>query len=176
MPSGVFELHVKHRIVGQFVGSIVQQRAQNTNLSLPLHLMKEQVLFGLKNNILTLLVRDDEGRERKVSGSSMVASLGPLEATSAHQEQIVDDQHKRKAFSVPFAPDQRCFRPIESMEEWDAMPSKPDETTFDRLRLPIFEDLHRRGFFVSSGLKFGGDYLVYPGLSPSLFLIVSLLS
>ncbi|KAJ2514274.1 tRNA-splicing endonuclease subunit [Coemansia sp. RSA 2049] len=43
------------------------------------------------------------------------------------------------------------------------------ETPADRLRLALFKDLHRRGFFITRALKFGGDYLLYPGKS-SVFL------
>jgi hypothetical protein len=35
----------------------------------------------------------------------------------------------------------------------------------DRLRLTVFRDLWRKGFHLTSGLKFGCDYLVYPGAS-----------
>jgi tRNA splicing endonuclease len=34
-----------------------------------------------------------------------------------------------------------------------------------QLRYAVFADLHQRGYFLSSGLKFGGDFLVYPGIT-----------
>ena len=36
-------------------------------------------------------------------------------------------------------------------------------TKDDRLRLDIFRDLWRRGHYMTVGVKFGGDYLVYAG-------------
>ncbi|KAJ2151377.1 tRNA-splicing endonuclease subunit [Coemansia sp. RSA 637] len=33
----------------------------------------------------------------------------------------------------------------------------------DQLRFKLFKDLHGRGFFVTQGIKFGGEYLLYPG-------------
>jgi len=38
------------------------------------------------------------------------------------------------------------------------------DNELDRLRYCVFEDFHlRRKYFLSSGLKFGGDFLAYPG-------------
>lgn len=32
------------------------------------------------------------------------------------------------------------------------------------LRFKVFRDLWQRGFYLTTGSKFGGDYLVYPGI------------
>lgn len=37
-------------------------------------------------------------------------------------------------------------------------------------RCKVFEDLWRRGFYMGGGIRFGGDFLVYPGSSSFLFL------
>lgn len=37
------------------------------------------------------------------------------------------------------------------------------ETLEQRARCAVFEDLHERGYFMSTGLRFGGDFVVYPG-------------
>jgi tRNA-splicing endonuclease subunit Sen34 len=39
----------------------------------------------------------------------------------------------------------------------------PDASTNSRRR--VFEDLWKRSYFLGGGLRFGGDYLVYPGKS-----------
>lgn len=36
-------------------------------------------------------------------------------------------------------------------------------TVEERARCAVFEDLHEKGFFLSTGLRFGGDFVVYPG-------------
>lgn len=36
-------------------------------------------------------------------------------------------------------------------------------TLEDRARCAVFEDLHEKGYFLSTGLRFGGDFVVYPG-------------
>ncbi|KAJ1798064.1 tRNA-splicing endonuclease subunit [Coemansia sp. RSA 2399] len=37
------------------------------------------------------------------------------------------------------------------------------QTDADKTRFALFKDLHRRGFYITRALKFGGDYLLYPG-------------
>jgi hypothetical protein len=41
-------------------------------------------------------------------------------------------------------------------------------TAAERVRLSVFRDLWQRGHYLTAGVKFGGDYLVYPG-EPSRF-------
>lgn len=45
------------------------------------------------------------------------------------------------------------------------------ETEIERARCAVFRDLWEQGFFMGGGIKFGGDWLVYPGQSqPSVLL------
>ncbi|XP_028395958.1 tRNA-splicing endonuclease subunit Sen34-like [Dendronephthya gigantea] len=37
------------------------------------------------------------------------------------------------------------------------------ETEIERIRYKVFSDLWEKGYFITNGNKFGGDYLVYPG-------------
>ncbi|ODM93844.1 tRNA-splicing endonuclease subunit Sen34 [Orchesella cincta] len=64
------------------------------------------------------------------------------------------------------------------IKETDLIPCDypvPDNA-LDKLRYRVFEDFHsRRKYFLSSGLKFGGDFLAYPGdpnATHSEFIIV----
>jgi hypothetical protein len=36
-------------------------------------------------------------------------------------------------------------------------------TALERSRCKVYEDLWRRGFFMGVGMRFGGDFLIYPG-------------
>ncbi|KAF8321580.1 tRNA-intron endonuclease catalytic domain-like protein [Clavulina sp. PMI_390] len=36
-------------------------------------------------------------------------------------------------------------------------------TQAERAKCAVFRDLHRQGYWMGGGLKFGGDWLVYPG-------------
>ncbi|KAJ2359357.1 tRNA-splicing endonuclease subunit [Coemansia sp. RSA 2618] len=37
------------------------------------------------------------------------------------------------------------------------------ETEEEHIRFRLFKDLHSRGYFITRGIKYGGDYLLYPG-------------
>ena len=54
----------------------------------------------------------------------------------------------------------------------DALPPPPQwtfpQTLAESIRYRVFLDLHTRGFTLTSGAKFGGDYLAYPG-DPALY-------
>lgn len=45
----------------------------------------------------------------------------------------------------------------------------------ERARCGVFKDLWKKGYFMGGGIKFGGEYLVYPGISHfiTLCLIIS---
>lgn len=53
------------------------------------------------------------------------------------------------------------------MKDSDFIPCdipEPNDTPLDKLRYKVFEDFHmHRKYFVATGLKFGGDFLAYPG-------------
>ncbi|KAJ2156690.1 tRNA-splicing endonuclease subunit [Coemansia sp. RSA 552] len=37
------------------------------------------------------------------------------------------------------------------------------QTDHDQLRFRLYRDFHNRGYYLTRGIKFGGDYLLYPG-------------
>ena len=62
-----------------------------------------------------------------------------------------------------YDPDANAYATIEAAKVvgvWD-YPS----TLQERARCGVFRDLWEQGYFMGGGIKFGGDYLVYPGLS-----------
>lgn len=64
-----------------------------------------------------------------------------------------------------YSPDRAVFATIEAAQKegiW-TYPSNLNE----RARCGVFRGLWEQGYFMGSGIKFGGDYLVYPGLSYS---------
>jgi tRNA-splicing endonuclease subunit Sen34 len=53
-------------------------------------------------------------------------------------------------------------------------PSTPHE----RAKCGVFRELWQQGYFMGGGIKFGGDYLIYPGwflLAPSLAYLITLI-
>ncbi|PPQ68492.1 hypothetical protein CVT26_003431 [Gymnopilus dilepis] len=60
-----------------------------------------------------------------------------------------------------YSPESCTYTTIEAAREagvWD-YPS----TLFERARCGVFKDLWKQGYFMGGGIKFGGEYLVYPG-------------
>lgn len=41
---------------------------------------------------------------------------------------------------------------------------KYPDTLHEKLRYETFKDLWERGYYITNGEKFGGDFLVYPGI------------
>lgn len=109
-------------------------------------------MLGLERGYLSLYVPDENGPDHTIQ-----KDVPDTVITNA-------DPSQYRLFSVPFMPSAQGFRLIETLQEWSSLSSVPPETEADHLRRIVFEDLHDRGYFISSGLKFGGDYLVYPGL------------
>lgn len=69
-----------------------------------------------------------------------------------------------------YAPSTHAFTTLAAARDagiWD-YPNSP----LQRARCGVFRDLWEQGHFMGSGIKFGGEYLVYPGTSPTLHLIL----
>ncbi|KAG8759766.1 tRNA-splicing endonuclease subunit [Serendipita sp. 396] len=78
------------------------------------------------------------------------------------------------SFTIPAASDfpwyhSKCYSSIK--EARNAGIWKYPETPEAQAKCAVFEDLWKQGYFMGNGLRFGGDWLVYPGvcflLSPS---------
>lgn len=62
------------------------------------------------------------------------------------------------------------YSTIEAAREvgvWDY----PSDLT-ERARCGVFKDLWKQGYFMGGGIKFGGEYLVYPGIYIYYFLLL----
>ncbi|KAF5365624.1 hypothetical protein D9758_003283 [Tetrapyrgos nigripes] len=60
-----------------------------------------------------------------------------------------------------YSPDRQTYTTIESAKEaglWDC----PSDL-HDRAKCGVFRDLWEQGYFMGGGIRFGGDYLIYPG-------------
>lgn len=58
---------------------------------------------------------------------------------------------------------------IHGIEEVDLCKASPDWPYTGQkkheLRFKVFRDLWQKGYYLTSGSKFGGDFLVYPGIA-----------
>ncbi|XP_035698913.1 tRNA-splicing endonuclease subunit Sen34-like [Branchiostoma floridae] len=89
-----------------------------------------------------------EDEEPSLSVEEMKELEAKLEETTGYNEQ---------AFLVQILTEQV------SEETQDAIPWKYPNTDKETLRCNVFQDLWEKGYFLTSGGKFGGDFLVYPG-------------
>ncbi|VDP30642.1 unnamed protein product [Soboliphyme baturini] len=148
----VKSLRENYRIVGSFVGCLSQCTQQNYQLGLPLMLSSVEVGLLLKN--------EDEGKDKPdavVEQSSVTGaeSDGDIDATRI----VEPDSLPLKNLIVPIA----NRNPFATDEFYDEMSFNDFLPSIDRVRFPVFTDLHNRGYYITSGLKFGCDYLLYPG-------------
>ena len=70
-----------------------------------------------------------------------------------------------------YAPSDHSFTTLAAARDagiWDY-----PETPLQRARCAVFRDLWEQGHFMGGGIKFGGEYLVYPGMS-ALFYGISI--
>lgn len=61
---------------------------------------------------------------------------------------------------------------------WAQIVAKKKSTTSDLCKNPLFNDLWSKGYYITSGIKFGGNYLLYekdPMCSHSKFIVELLL-
>ncbi|CAD5116325.1 DgyrCDS5228 [Dimorphilus gyrociliatus] len=101
-----------------------------------------------------------EGMKRKAKKDSNISSEKLEENVNEKMKNLekrIDNlPESAQMLQIPTA----CTRLIEAPEEINtvAITDKLDET-----KIRVFEDLHDRGYFLTNGSKFGGDFLVYPG-------------
>ncbi|KAI6036076.1 hypothetical protein BKA83DRAFT_4157809 [Pisolithus microcarpus] len=125
-------------------------------------------------------MRKRKERERRKAGSASSpndqsrSSPEPAENLLAHDNHgaISDKQHGQdppaasktgvtSASYTWYQQSSHSFTTLASAREagiWD-YPSTPEE----RARCAVFRDLREKGYYLGIGIKFGGDYLVYPG-------------
>ncbi|KAI6043416.1 hypothetical protein EDC04DRAFT_2866368 [Pisolithus marmoratus] len=134
-----------------------------------------------------------EREQKKASAASPVndsyrSPTEPAENMSAHgnHNSVSDAQHGRDPFGTSkatfrgatytvhvaapsselewYQQSLHSFTTLESAREagiWD-YPATPEE----RARCAVFHDLREKGYYLDVGIKFGGDYLVYPDVFP----------
>ncbi|CAH1243748.1 TSEN34 [Branchiostoma lanceolatum] len=98
--------------------------------------------------ISSLLDQHGEEEEPRLSVEEMEELEAKLEKTTGYNEQ---------AFLVQIMTEQ------DSEETQETIPWNYPTTDTEALRCRVFQDLWEKGYFLTSGGKFGGDFLVYPG-------------
>ncbi|XP_019632594.1 PREDICTED: tRNA-splicing endonuclease subunit Sen34-like [Branchiostoma belcheri] len=110
----------------------------------------EEGSSSVSNNDVTSSSWDqpEEEKEPSLSVEEMKELEARLDKTTGYNEQ---------AFLVQILTEQVTEEPQE------AVPWNYPTTDREALRCQVFQDLWEKGYFLTSGGKFGGDFLVYPG-------------
>jgi tRNA-splicing endonuclease subunit Sen34 len=106
-----------------------------------------------------LLKRLDEKSESRIEESSLntidSATEEILFDTPTPSEQASTDSSSISSFGVTPATSTSLLTPPPSPPSTGDLPEVPDS-------YPLFKHLHSKGYFISPGLRFGCQYLVYP--------------
>lgn len=170
----------RNRIVGNLIGCSPKNPYQISTSNLPLHLSKYEVDVTLTND-LAKFVQLVERPEATLESyrSSYLAYLDELaERTQVEYRQSrVAELNKR---NIPIS--DVSLRPFDTSKLRIPIPNSPDarfsihavvELSKDKVnncldyidesKRVLFRDLYDRGFYITSGLKYGSDFLVYLG-------------
>ena len=124
-----------------------------------------------------------EMNEKKLSGDLSNADE-IIEISSRKSTKVIDNpfiENEEVKLSYQDITEQSTFVNIPTSVDRSWFPSKEFKWTFpetkkDRLNYRVFSDLWEKGYFLTSGGKFGGNYLAYPGDPArfhSFFIIVT---
>jgi len=136
-------LREKHRLVGVMVGGVAKYKQQDDLRGLPLELCLEEVTLAVQRGWAVTCGMPGGALPGGVGTGSVEALLAELAPKTSER------------VGVPLLRDGAT---ASDTSLWTA-PSTPEE----RLRCAVFADLHRKGHWLTSGAKFGADFLAYPG-------------
>ncbi|KAK6097248.1 tRNA-splicing endonuclease subunit Sen34 [Batrachochytrium dendrobatidis] len=183
-------LRRKWRIIGGFVGSLVLSPLQNTLHGLPLLLSPEQVHFLISNGV-GVLINDElshliptaadiecqrvELSEQMDTYNAMqiryAAHMTKIHLETMHQKDTTGRIQSALNSSIPPSIPVSTNHQSNSLPWYNAVPVDPGLGVHlqsrQNIRNTVFLFLWRAGWFISSGSKFGGDFLLYPR-DPSL--------
>lgn len=122
-----------------------------------------------------------ERQARKMAEQAQAKQLGLLEPepqASSSLDQPKPDAPSTAIYNVVIASDSsqlKWYSPApHSYDTIDAAKNAGiwdfPSTAQDRAKCGIYRDLWEQGYFMGTGIKFGGDYLVYPGTASSSHL------
>jgi len=172
--DAVIYLRSEHHILGVLTGSLPQCPQQNVFLGIPLELMPEEARLLVDAGVCYIvnelklqqkaLEQSPEERQRR---------LRDLEGHVGHQRQMfAEAAEKRKRYALQRNPNipqsgiisegNRELRVTLTASQ--ATPPPPAGIVpAVPASYPLFRHLHDAGYFMSPGLRFGSNYMAYPG-------------
>ncbi|XP_050532768.1 uncharacterized protein LOC126900834 isoform X2 [Daktulosphaira vitifoliae] len=179
-------LRSKYRILGNLVGSLSSTPRQEEQNGLPSLLMPEEARIIVENSIGRIVkysskifnkeeikVQEelDNFEIRKIYAenkahmiSELVKSVILCDDYDKNGEKIV--KLKREISNIkPYDASSKVLIHLFDNEGLEATNAELPEikTDHEKLRYKVFKDLWTKGFYLTCGIKFGGDFLVYNG-------------
>lgn len=178
-------LREERRICGAMVGALPGFRSQDVARGLPLELAREEAaLCAARGWTRAAGERDGDAAAHARALAARVEGASAPDGGNRTKARRRDDRGwggggKRRATAAgedargwarAVAPGTFVSLPLENANDGDAegVVDVGPRTRAERERCAAFEALHDEGFYLTSGAKFGSDYLAYPG-DPILF-------
>eukprot|EP00002_Diphylleia_rotans_P033479 TRINITY_DN7120_c0_g1_i2.p1 TRINITY_DN7120_c0_g1~~TRINITY_DN7120_c0_g1_i2.p1 ORF type:complete len:239 (-),score=36.39 TRINITY_DN7120_c0_g1_i2:51-767(-) len=186
-----FALQYGRRIHADWIGSMPLHPNQSVWLTLPCVLSPEHIYVGLIEGFMRCW-RHDLGRkptleqvQRHEYHRKMVAQQQSMEieqiSAQMRKKHLVGSNSSENEKSTPGVEDNPpTLTYLPSLLTWDSLASdQPDNpqspstlpleeflsslSTRERNRSLVYHDLWKKGYHITNGVKFGGDFLVYKG-------------
>lgn len=122
--------------------------------------------------VVLIFINSDLSGAESVSGSSEEALQGRLEALDQSfnfPRSALMVQLSTARAGLAYCSEDRAFL----QANW---PIKAQDNPRCHTRYQVFKDLRGRGFYLTSAGKFGGDFLVYPGVLDTFSLMSGFIS
>ena len=174
-------LREKFGVSGVLVGTLPRKPRQNRALGLPLQIMKEEAIILQREGVVNIVKQKDMPVVCSEEKYADYLAKSYKEQNEFLQNRIFSKSQKfvEEPVEVPVHLNlsgkididnppyhlQRVFN-RQSREFWSQSFGDINEfelSESEKLRLVVLQDLRRRNYLITSGSKFGGDFLVYPG-------------
>ncbi|KAK9459438.1 uncharacterized protein V1516DRAFT_696979 [Lipomyces oligophaga] len=154
----VKEIRDKHHISGILAGTLPQIPQQNVFLGLPLQLLPEEAALLVQDGYAEIVDDEQTFSESACDPNSddITVQDTEVEIKVAELEQsLVVTQGTTNFYTTPTAAPPPSRVVVSAPSAMQAIWTSP--------RYHAYKYLHSKGFFLSPGLRFGGQFLAYPG-------------
>ena len=165
--SDAISLRRDHRITGSLVGGLPTSPRQRDYMGLPLELLPEETSLLLQ-----------KGSSCLCTDHLIVSRLGLIYISTCNEPH---PSNETKVIGCTDAVDHANTDTDTDHVNWN-WPSTDEEVTQCRfimynfnvchvqvLRYRVYSDLWQKGYYITSGLKYGGEYLVYKGMTRLIY-------
>ncbi|XP_057370121.1 tRNA-splicing endonuclease subunit Sen34-like isoform X2 [Daphnia carinata] len=183
-------LRSEHRIVGNFIGCLPSLPRQDQMLGLPMELMTEEVFHLATRGIVNIveykqLYHPAEEHLKQKTENMLKASFSEqqvifkeerikqlmlmadkiIEGKRRKTNGIIDEELvlQEEIRKIPEMSEDLMMVQIFTRPFWTCRGEAAEYSISLTLRCRVFSDLWEKGYYITAGEKFGGDFLVYPG-------------